>query len=322
MTFLIGTDEAGYGPNLGPLVISATVWRVRDDAGSDLYKLLRRVITAKPPPRQGSRGRRLALADSKALYSPDRGLGLLERGVLTMLAVAGSPATTWREAWQALAPEALDALESECWYVGYDQPLPVAPLADDALALGERLRQALADAGIELLDVRSRVIFPGQLNRLLDEHGTKGAALSFLTFELLCGVLRRFDGQPVSVICDKHGGRNRYQGLLQRHVDDWLVEVHGESRHESIYRWGPDGCRTEVRFRPRAEAFLPAALASMASKYLRELAMRAFNDFWCTRVPDLRPTAGYPRDARRFKTAIEPVQAALGVDDAHLWRVR
>ena len=30
MTYLIGTDEAGYGPNLGPLVISATVWQVPD----------------------------------------------------------------------------------------------------------------------------------------------------------------------------------------------------------------------------------------------------------------------------------------------------
>ena len=32
MAFLIGTDEAGYGPNLGPLVISATVWEVPDGA--------------------------------------------------------------------------------------------------------------------------------------------------------------------------------------------------------------------------------------------------------------------------------------------------
>ena len=45
---------------------------------------------------------------------------------------------------------------------------------------------------------------------------------------------------------------------------------------------------------------MPAALASMTSKYLRELAMRAFNEFWCGRVHDLAPTAGYPRDARRF----------------------
>ena len=28
MPYLVGTDEAGYAPNLGPLVISATVWWV------------------------------------------------------------------------------------------------------------------------------------------------------------------------------------------------------------------------------------------------------------------------------------------------------
>ena len=33
MTLVIGTDEAGYGPNLGPLVVAATAWQV--DAGAD-----------------------------------------------------------------------------------------------------------------------------------------------------------------------------------------------------------------------------------------------------------------------------------------------
>ena len=28
MTLVIGTDEAGYGPNLGPLAVAATVWHV------------------------------------------------------------------------------------------------------------------------------------------------------------------------------------------------------------------------------------------------------------------------------------------------------
>ena len=30
MAYLIGTDEAGYGPFLGPLVIATSVWQVPD----------------------------------------------------------------------------------------------------------------------------------------------------------------------------------------------------------------------------------------------------------------------------------------------------
>ena len=77
-----------------------------------------------------------------------------------------------------------------------------------------------------------------------------------------------------------------------------------------------------VTFRTRGEAELPTALASMTAKYHRELAMRAFNDFWTKQVPGLRPTAGYPNDAKRFKAAIAHRQRELGIDDCDLWRNR
>jgi hypothetical protein len=60
----------------------------------------------------------------------------------------------------------------------------------------------------------------------------------------------------------------------------------------------------------------------MTAKYLRELAMRPFNDFWCARVKDLRPTAGYPMDAHRFRKAIAAEQRKLGIEDRVLWRNR
>ena len=72
----------------------------------------------------------------------------------------------------------------------------------------------------------------------------------------------------------------------------------------------------------RLTRWLPVALASMTAKYHRELAMRAFNHFWCERVPDLKPTAGYPLDAKRFKKAISPLQIKLGIADDCLWRWR
>jgi hypothetical protein len=127
---------------------------------------------------------------------------------------------------------------------------------------------------------------------------------------------------PISVICDKHGGRNRYAWLLSEHFPDSLIEVCGESRQQSVYRFGPPERRVEFRFQTKAESCLPTALASMAAKYLRELAMRAFNEYWRGHVGRLQPTAGYPQDARRFKAEIAAAQAELEIEDRVLWRCK
>lgn len=57
MPCLIATDEAGYGPNLGPLVISASVWEVPDGVRSeDLYRCLDKVVSpGKGGPRNDPR---------------------------------------------------------------------------------------------------------------------------------------------------------------------------------------------------------------------------------------------------------------------------
>jgi hypothetical protein len=60
----------------------------------------------------------------------------------------------------------------------------------------------------------------------------------------------------------------------------------------------------------------------MLCKYLREVCMRQFNRFWTGHVPGLKPTAGYPGDARRFYDAIRPVMAKLGIGEECVWRKR
>ena len=60
----------------------------------------------------------------------------------------------------------------------------------------------------------------------------------------------------------------------------------------------------------------------MTAKYLRELSMRAFNEFWRIHLPELKPTAGYNRDACRFKKDITAKQCELGIDDHMIWRER
>ena len=321
MPYLIGTDEAGYGPNLGPLVISASVWWVDDSAAeTDLYQRLKREVCKSH--RGGGRIERVAIADSKLLYSPAQGLAVLERGVLAALALAGRCPTSWFDVWQLLDEPSHGRLTSVPWHENYNVLLPLAADRDDLARLAPRLERGLARSGVRLVALRSRAVFPDEFNRATNELGNKAEALSRFTLELVADMLALCAGEPVVIVCDKHGGRNYYGRLLQQQFPDPLIEVHGERAEHSLYRWGPSEARVEIHFRAGGEDFLPAALASMTSKYLRELAMRAFNDFWCTRVPGLAPTAGYPRDARRFKTAIEPLQLAMGIADQLVWRDR
>lgn len=326
VTCLIGTDEAGYGPNLGPLVISASVWEVPDGVRvEDLYRLLESVISATPARTGKGRGEQspcLVLADSKLVYQSGKGLAALERGVLGALALLGQRPATWREVSGVLAPEASEVLRALPWHADYDVPVPTEADADEIRMTAEHVASGLRAAGVRLVGLRSRVIFEAEFNRLVEQHGSKGTVLSQATLELAVQSLTPLPSGPISVLCDKHGGRNTYRQILSEWFPEALVEVYREGRDESLYRFGPAERRIEFCFRAKGETCLPTALASMTSKYLRELSMRAVNAFWQARVPGLAPTAGYPADAKRFKAAIAAAQSALDIPDHLLWRTR
>jgi ribonuclease HII len=328
MPYLIGTDEAGYGPNLGPLVVAASVWFVPDRPAADLYTRLRRAVCREVDDRDPPR---VAIADSKQLYQPARGLADLERGVLACIAanrtvsqqkvIPAAPAT-FRALYEQLAPRCHARLDAAPWYLGHDEPLPVAADSSQLSSAVERLVDCLAERGVRLVAMHARVVQPDEFNELIECDGGKATCLSQTTLDLLAAAMETLPDDTIHATCDKHGGRNRYQELLQTRFPDYLVEVHRESRAESLYRFGPPTRRSEVRFRTQGESFLPTALASMTAKYLRELHMRAFNAFWRRDNPQLRPTAGYPTDAHRFRSDIAAAQQRLGICDRMLWRNR
>ena len=323
MTWLVGLDEAGYGPNLGPLVIGATAWRVGDGNASppDLYELLKDAVTREAD------GTRVAIADSKTLYKPGGGLALLERGVHAACTTAGC----WSELVAALGADPDGKRENLPWHQGFDPSLPRdASLAEVANA-ATQLHAACAAADVEPPLARARLVFPEEFNTLVDRYGTKGAALSHVTIGLLREVIDSIKGDatdgdpmdgPVECVLDKHGGRNRYAALLQHHFPESWIETVEESRTASRYAWSDHSGPVRATFKTGGESFLPTALASMTAKYLRELAMQAFNAYWQAQVPGIRPTAGYPVDAKRFKNEIASKQAELRIDDKILWRTR
>src|SRR5689334_23242601 len=100
MSIVIGVDEAGYGPNLGPLVVAATVWEVADGIdGSMFYKLLRKLVADSV---EKANNRRVVWADSKAVYKNGNGFDHLERGVLAALSTFDCHPRAWGELWQLL----------------------------------------------------------------------------------------------------------------------------------------------------------------------------------------------------------------------------
>ena len=321
MGYFVGTDEAGYGPNLGPLIISATVWWVPD--GVSLESLYDRVshVIAHSKSREAE-SPRVVMADSKVLYKSGKQLWLLERGLLAAMDLLGRRPGTWRELFHSLDPNTASEHNEIPWYASYEAPVPTVADPGESNTLGKTLRDGLEQVGVQLVDIRSRTVFAREFNELLTRFDSKGAMLSFLTLELIAQILKETEFGPVQVVCDKHGGRNRYGRLLREHFPEYVVEVYGESRERSVYRFGPAERRVQVRFQMMAEALLPAALASMASKYLREQAMRAFNSFWAAHLPGIRATAGYPKDAKRFRIDIADKQKELGISDAILWRSR
>lgn len=348
MAWMIGIDEAGYGPNLGPLAAAASAWWVEEEGKAEgggrreegntavlaavgrrssttcLYKRLSKIVC------RAASERKLAIADSKQLYKPGLGLRQLERGVLVALRALGEPSASAPGGpparWSHLISRHAHPLAC---YSDYDCDLPIDATHTEIERLHKRFETACDSAGVRLVGVRVRLVYPQEFNALCERFGNKASALSHVSIGLLREVIDSLlpvprPLSPVScrITCDKHGGRNRYAAILQHHFPEEWIDTLAESGPASRYAWGEGDSRTEICFRVEGEAELPVALASMTAKYHRELAMRAFNAFWCKRLIDLKPTAGYPGDSRRFKNEIAPLQAELGIDDDCLWRWR
>jgi hypothetical protein len=325
--WIIGIDEAGYGPNLGPFVMTSVACRVPDPClPVDLWHLLHPAVRRS---RDADKGQ-LVIDDSKRIYTK-HGLAGLERGVLAALRSSAAPGSL-RCRFASLAalidwvcPDDGEELRREVWYRGV-QSLPIHLLPSDWEQPADRFETACAAAKVGDWQIRSVVVCPRRFNALVEESGSKGRVLAHALTQLLrwhCGdsMCGSDAGDELAFFIDKHGGRNAYAAMIQHALPDGALGIEQEGVECSSYR--VDGLGRDVRllFQPRADgAHFSVALASMVSKYLREVLMLEFNRFWQEHIPDLKPTAGYPGDAARFFQAIGPTIEKLGLQEESLWR--
>jgi ribonuclease HII len=320
MAWIIGIDEAGYGPNLGPFVMSAVALHVpTNKAKTNLWDLLADAVCQEP-----ADDGRIFINDSKVVYSTSKGVATLERSVLAALAGDRLHEPLSLFDWLAeLTPACIDHEVNLPWY-GVDRHLPVALTLDELREPTARFRSVCAGKGVGLAALYACVIEPASFNRMVDHWGSKGGALTEAIQTLISAIIPQLQaGEPVYFMVDKHGGRNTYAALLQHCFGDGLVFVRRESMACSEYDIQGYAGPIRLQFQPRADSeHFCVALASMLSKYLREMLMGEFNRFWVERLPGLEPTAGYPGDASRFYDAIRPMVEQLGIAHEVVWRKR
>jgi hypothetical protein len=336
MGILAGIDEAGYGPHIGPLVVAAAAFEFADPLPEpDLWQALAPHVSKQPS--RGAAG--VVICDSKAAYTSGGRLATLERAVLGFLAAAGQRPRNLAELLDAVAvrPGADGGARAAApavapWETPHAIALPVDTSAAEVDAAAAHLAAGLAGIGGRPAGLWASAASAARLNGLIDGRRNKAGALFTLAADLLGEVLRRGAGGPVHVTMDRHGGRRYYADLLGGAFPMTAVETVEESPALSRYRLlhrGPAsrgesaaGAATLTVRERCEEASTAAALASMAAKYVRELAMRQLNAYFQERVPGLRPTAGYGLDAWRFLNDTAAARTAAGVPDAAILRCR
>lgn len=327
---IVGIDEAGYGPILGPLVVSATAFDVpvsvlesaKDQAcGPNLWDVLSRSVCKKP----GKKDPRLAVADSKQLHGKGKTthrISLLERAALTFLAQAERNPANLVSLLRIVCPHAVEHLTRYPWYDKAELALPAECSADDVRVQRNALAGDLAANGVKFRGAWVEVLCEGHYNDLVSATHNKASVLFQLNMRLIHRIAERVDGRPLYIWADRHGGRANYLRPLMNAWPDAEFQVLEESPERSGYQLTRGGVPWTIRFMVEGETYqLPIALASIFSKYIRELFMACFNRYWCGLVPGLRPTAGYYQDGQRFLADIEAAIASRGLDRRQLVRM-
>lgn len=318
MALLVGIDEAGYGPLLGPLVVSSVTFEL-PDTDCDLWSLLQDACTRNV--RQ--RDRRLVVADSKKVYRGGAGFSVLERTVLVTLALLGKRVANWSDLLDQVAPQVQSSLPEYQWYADQNVVLPLSQGVGDIPTRTNALKRACASCGVTLVDVCCKPMLEREYNHMVSSTRNKAVVLLGLVMKLVDRALKKRPGDQITIMVDRLGGRTHYRDALMTAFPDYDLEIKAETDSRSAYRLASTMHLCDIEFVTSGDdKKFPIALASMFSKYLRELFMHAFNSYWSGKLDGVKPTAGYYNDAQRWLTDAQPTISRLGIARDMLVRSR
>ncbi|MGD0078657.1 MAG: hypothetical protein ABSB91_08560 [Sedimentisphaerales bacterium] len=296
MAILVGIDEAGFGPILGPLVVSSSIFRVPDNlVWANLWEILHKSVSDKRVKLNG----RLLIADSKKAFTRSIGLKHLRKTVLATLDYLGKNPKTLTDLILALSPDCLSHLNEYPWYQKIDD---YSLDSDSGAQIGASMLKAdFENQQVELLGLQSRILEVAHYNKMIEAVKNKAKVLFTAVAELMQSAIDRFKNENIEIVVDRQGGRSHYRRELQLMFEGRELRVIHEDQDRSSYELSSGNNKLRVHFVVGADdKFLPVSLASMVCKYLRELLVDNINEYFRGFNSAVKPTAGYWQDGLRF----------------------
>lgn len=317
-TIVAGIDEAGLGPILGPLVVSAAAFSIPEEkAKSNMWPMLSDSVSKNKKRLAG----RLLICDSKKAYTSAIGIGFLEKTVLTCLKYFGTVPDTAAGLVEILNAESRQKLLEKPWYKKITEQKINFNTDEISISAGV-LKRDLEKNGMEMIALKSCCIEAAEYNELIDKVRNKSRVVFHIVCRLINEILRTRH-KNYHIVIDRQGGRMRYAQPLRTMFGEMALRVIEENDNVSSYELLTSEKQIKIDFVVRADDYyLPVGLASMTSKYLREQMMISLNNYFLEKCSELKPTAGYWTDGNRFIEDLKTIAPHIQYDARQLIRSR
>ncbi len=303
MAIIVGIDEAGYGPLLGPLVVSSACFSVPDSKLSgSLWELLDAGVCLT---KKSSKGR-VIINDSKKLHHTAGDYSLLARSVLACRSASAENAAemffpeTVRDFLTSVGFNQYDMFNDYPWYYDLLDTALEYDRADTAIA-GSGLWRAMKKCDVALKYLLTTPMDVGSYNDSVSLTGNKAVVLFNLACRHIFHAWENHSHDKLNVVVDKQGGRANYRDKLQKLFPYAKLNEIKQTPQISSYHMFEGNRSMKIHFIAKGDQKqLPVALASMLSKLVREIMVEHLNRYFDTLVPGIKPTAGYYQDGTRF----------------------
>lgn len=296
---LVGVDENGLGPRLGPLIATSVCLEVANYDRARLQRVAQRVGIGDS--KQTSAFGQMRVAEGLALA--------------TLEALHGRAPSDVDELLHQLELDGPDALRSvcpkrtapQCWSARVELPAFEGDVAEGRAQLA-RLRKH----GVEIRAARSVVTCAGRMNEQLRRLGSR-TSVDLAMFERLVVAEARAAAAELSVVLGMVGGIRDYERYFSLLPSESISETVRKKQSVSYRVAGVGSLSFEIDADAR---HLPVALASMVGKYVRELSMERQNRFYAQQQAGLpRPSGYHDPVTRRFVEQSHALRQRLGIVD-------